>query len=88
MPEPDDPRFEWIHVPEYGNEDQWIRGHCNHLTPVPVHAHPTGELVAHLCPDCDAQLPPEYRVSTSGLVARPASVVLKDERIVPLSRRS
>jgi len=57
VPEPDDPRFEWIHVPEYGNEDQWIRGRCNHLTPIPVHAHPTGELVARLCPDFDAQLP-------------------------------
>lgn len=60
MPAPDDSRFEWIQVPEVGNEDQWIRGRCNHLTPIPVHAHPTGELVAHLCPDCDAQLPAEW----------------------------
>ncbi|MFI0156248.1 hypothetical protein [Streptomyces lydicus] len=60
MPAPDDPRFEWIHVPECGNEDQWIRGSCNHLTSIPVHAQPTDELVAHLCPDCDAQLPAEW----------------------------
>jgi hypothetical protein len=57
VPEPDDPRFEWINVPEYGNEDQWIRGRCKHLTPIPVEAYPTGELVARLCPDCNAQLP-------------------------------
>lgn len=56
MPAPDDSRFEWIHVPEAGNEDQWVRGRCRHLTPIPVRARPTGELVAWLCPDCDAQL--------------------------------
>lgn len=60
MSAPDDPRFEWIHVPEFGNEDQWIRGQCHHLAPIPVRAHPTGELVAHLCPDCDAQLSSEW----------------------------
>lgn len=52
-----DPRWEWIHTPEMGNPDLWIRGECKHLTPVPIHAQPTGELVAHLCPDCDHQLP-------------------------------
>lgn len=35
------------------------REDCLHLTPIPVHAHLTGELVARLCPDCDAQLPAE-----------------------------
>lgn len=60
MPAPNDSRFEWIHVPEVGNEDQWVRGRCKHRTPVPVNAHPTGELVAHLCPDCDAQFPAEW----------------------------
>lgn len=50
-----DPRWEWTHVPEMGNENQWIKGECKHLTPIPVHAQPTDELVAHLCPDCDTQ---------------------------------
>lgn len=56
-----DPRWEWIHVPEMGNPDQWIKGECNHLTPEPVRAEPTGELVAHLCPDCNTQLPAEWQ---------------------------
>lgn len=56
MPEPDDPRFEWVDISTYGQPDEWIRGRCLHLTPIPVHAHPTGELVARLCPDCDQQL--------------------------------
>jgi hypothetical protein len=55
--EPDDPRFEWVEVTTVGGPEEWIRGRCHHLTPVPVRAHPTGELVARLCPDCDAQLP-------------------------------
>jgi hypothetical protein len=54
---PDDPRFEWIEVSTFGGPDLWLRGPCNHLNPIPVHAQPTGELVALLCPDCDAQLP-------------------------------
>jgi hypothetical protein len=52
-----DPRWQWIRTPTHDNWDDWTRGECNHLTPVPVHAHPTGDLVAHLCPDCDTQLP-------------------------------
>ncbi|MFE0472585.1 hypothetical protein ACFW2V_13320 [Streptomyces sp. NPDC058947] len=56
MPEPDDLRFEWIDVSTHGEDDQWIRGRCRHLTPIPVRAFPTDELVAHLCPDCDQQL--------------------------------
>ncbi|MFD7615746.1 hypothetical protein [Streptomyces sp. NPDC059802] len=55
-----DPRWEWIDVGTYGNPDQWIKGECNHLTPDPVHAQPTDELVAHLCPDCNTQLPAEW----------------------------
>ncbi|MFI1535537.1 hypothetical protein [Streptomyces anandii] len=31
---------------------------CPHRNRVPVHAQPTGELVAELCQDCDEQLPP------------------------------
>ncbi len=33
---------------------------CSHPAPVPVHAQPTDELVAHLCPDCDRQLPADW----------------------------
>lgn len=54
-----DPRWEWIDVSTWDMPDQWMKGECLHLTPVPVHAQPTGELVAHLCPDCDTQLPAE-----------------------------
>lgn len=76
MPAPNDPRFDWIWTPDAGNEDQWIRGRCNHLTPIPVHAQPTGELVAHLCPDCDAQLPAEWSPIRSSIrvTAAPAAV--------------
>ncbi|MEU7338730.1 hypothetical protein [Streptomyces sp. NPDC007074] len=77
MPEPDDPRFEWIWTPEVGgNEDQWIRGRCKHLTPLPVHAYPTDELVAHLCPDCDAQLPADWAPLRHSIQA-PAGLVMK-----------
>lgn len=52
-----DPRWEWedIYV-----GDQYVKSvkiQCNHLTPVPVESG--GEVVSHLCPDCDAQLPPD-----------------------------
>lgn len=64
---PDDPRFDWVDVTTASDRNpQWIRGACNHLTPEPVHAHPTGELVAWLCPDCDTQLPPEWRSEPAG----------------------
>ncbi|MGW7398122.1 hypothetical protein ACWGH7_16675 [Streptomyces cyaneofuscatus] len=56
-----DLRWEWIYVSDVRNLDQWIKGECNHLTPEPLHAHPTGELVAHLCPDCNTQLPAEWQ---------------------------
>jgi hypothetical protein len=56
-----DPRWEWIHIPTLGNPNQWIKGECNHLTPVPVVAAITGETVAHLCPDCDTKLPAEWQ---------------------------
>jgi hypothetical protein len=57
MDEPDDPRFEWICITAFGSDrEEWIRGQCKHLNPIPVHARPTGELVAKLCPDCDVQL--------------------------------
>lgn len=57
----EDPRWEWIDAGTLDDPDQWIKGACNHLTPLPIHAQPTGELVAHLCPDCDTQLPAGYR---------------------------
>ncbi|MCX4912828.1 hypothetical protein [Streptomyces sp. NBC_00687] len=56
-----DPRWDWVEIGNLGGPTEWIKGACNHLTPAPVHAEPTGELVAHLCPDCDAQLPAEWR---------------------------
>ncbi|WP_371634465.1 hypothetical protein OG693_39060 (plasmid) [Streptomyces sp. NBC_01259] len=56
-----DPRWEWVDISDFANPDLWVRGECNHLTPEPVHAEPTGELVAHLCPDCNAQLPAEWQ---------------------------
>lgn len=56
--------------------DAWLRAHaqleraraegvaalggCRHPAAVPVHAQPTDELVAHLCPDCDRQLPADW----------------------------
>jgi hypothetical protein len=33
---------------------------CRHDEPVQVLAAVSGELVAHLCPDCDRQLPAEW----------------------------
>lgn len=33
---------------------------CAHPGAVPVHAQPFGELVAHLCPDCDVQLSADW----------------------------
>jgi hypothetical protein len=57
VPHSDDSRYEWINVAGLGDPgDVWIRGRCLHSTPLPVHAHPAGELVAYLCPDCDTQL--------------------------------
>lgn len=49
--EPDDDRWEWVDVSTYG-QPQWIKGECNHKTPEPVDAYPSGELVAWLCVDC------------------------------------
>lgn len=33
---------------------------CRHLNTVPVELLDTGEAVAKLCPDCDAQLPADW----------------------------
>ncbi|WP_330479878.1 hypothetical protein OG301_39395 (plasmid) [Streptomyces platensis] len=52
-----DPRWEWISVGTVDEPDQWVKGHCRHLEPTPVYAHPNGDHVANLCPDCDKQLP-------------------------------
>lgn len=61
MSEPEDPRWEWVNIGTWSDPDQWLKVRCNHLAPVPVHAQPIGELVAYLCPDCDAQLPKERK---------------------------
>jgi hypothetical protein len=52
-----DPRWEWIEITTYGYGTEYLRGACRHLTPVEVRSTLTGELLAHLCPDCDTQLP-------------------------------
>lgn len=63
MSAPDDPRWEWINVGTVEDPDQWVRGRCNHLNTVPVQQAKTlgGAVVAHLCTDCDTQLPPEWQ---------------------------
>lgn len=55
-----DPRWEWISIGTIDDPYQMVKGRCLHRTPVPVHAQPTGELVAQLCPDCDTQLPADW----------------------------
>lgn len=53
-----DERWEWVEVRRpVDREPTYIKGRCNHLTPIPVESL-TGEVVARLCPDCDAQLLP------------------------------
>lgn len=62
MSVPGDPRWEWICVGTIDAPDQWIRGRCKHLNPVPEQqaAHLGGAVVAYLCTDCDTQLPAEW----------------------------
>lgn len=50
---------------------------CIHVGAIPVHAYPTDELVAHLCPDCDAQLPVEWKP------LRPSILVPADPLVGP-----
>ncbi|MFF2650377.1 hypothetical protein [Streptomyces sp. NPDC058045] len=52
-----DPRWEWIEIPNLGGLTEYIRGACRHLHTIEVRAAVTDEVVAHLCPDCDTQLP-------------------------------
>lgn len=54
-----DPRWEWINVSTFGSGPEYVKGACRHLTPAEVRSTITDELLAHLCPDCDAQLPAE-----------------------------
>lgn len=56
-----DPRWEWINVTTIGGDPEYVKGACRHLTPTEVRSVVTNELLAHLCPDCDAQLPAEWR---------------------------
>ena len=58
-----DPRWEWVEFRSFGGrESTYIKARCNHLTPVPVDSIVDGEIVAHLCLDCDAQLPAEWKI--------------------------
>jgi hypothetical protein len=52
-----DPRWEWIDITSMDGRPEYVKGACRHLTPAEVCSVVTGELLAHLCPDCDAQLP-------------------------------
>lgn len=65
---PDDPRWEWIYVGTHDDPNRWIKGRCNHLNTVPVmqSAPLGGAVVAHLCADCDAQLPAGWRYVEGG----------------------
>jgi hypothetical protein len=57
-PRPDlDERFIWEEITTLGSATpEYVKVGCNHLNVVPVEAHPTGEVVAYLCTDCDGQL--------------------------------
>jgi hypothetical protein len=87
---PEDPRWEWIETSTLDQPDQWTRGRCNHLNAVPVQQDAAlgGETVAHLCIDCDTQLPADWRQrpARGGVFARPEPVVLHDEWILPIRR--
>jgi hypothetical protein len=52
-----DPRWEWIDIASMDGRPEYVKGACRHLTPTEVRGTVTGELLAYLCPDCDAQLP-------------------------------
>ncbi|MFF5404602.1 hypothetical protein ACFY8K_16825 [Streptomyces misionensis] len=52
-----DARWEWIDVTGLDGRPEYVRGACRHLTPAEVRSVVTDELLAYLCPDCDAQLP-------------------------------
>ena len=55
-----DPRWEWVELRRFGDpQPTYVKGACNHLEVVPVESG--GEVVAHLCLTCDAQLPEEWR---------------------------
>lgn len=60
---PDDPRCEWVQTLRFDGREEWIKGACNHLTPVAVENTITGEVVAWLCTDCDQQLPAHWRTT-------------------------
>jgi hypothetical protein len=59
-----DPRWDWINTTTYGGAPEYIKGACRHLTPVEVRGVVNGELLAQLCPDCDTQLPAEWRLGS------------------------
>lgn len=61
MSAPNDPRFEWVETLTPDGRSEFIRGACNHLEPVEVRSTVDGELLAYLCPDCDTQLPANWK---------------------------
>jgi hypothetical protein len=56
-----------------------VEGHgCMHPAPVPVYAQPTDELVAHLCPACDAQLPADWPPVRRSITVKPRPMPSSD----------
>jgi len=60
-----DPRWQWVEITTWGDPAPvYVKGKCNHTDVVPVEAggiFGDGEVLAHLCLTCDAQLPAEVR---------------------------
>lgn len=74
-----DDRWEWVEMTRLCDpEPRYVRGRCRHLDVVPVESVVTGELVAHLCLTCDAQLPAEWHPER----LPPALPLLPDPTIV------
>jgi hypothetical protein len=58
-----DPRWEWYEDRRLCDPaPTYVKGACNHLEAVPVESHidPT-VVLAHLCLNCDQQLPAEWK---------------------------
>jgi hypothetical protein len=53
-----DPRWRWIEARSLSGTVRYRKAGCNHLEVEP--ATSGGQVVAHLCRTCDAQLPAEW----------------------------